>query len=359
MGQVYSHLSEDERLKIQGGLSQGWPIRKIACEIGRSASTVSREIRRNTWFPSNDCEAYRPYRPAGLKTDDWTGRYYVAHQAQKKAHRRRIKPRKPHAMSNDKLHAYVCEGLRRGWSPLLISGMLKTVFPDDVSMRICPETIYVWIYSKKTIRERWAQYLPRAHKRRRKKNGRKVGKHRPIAYRVSISKRGNHINNRSEFGHWEADLVLYKGRHVLTLVERKTRYMMAWIIPNKTAYETLKALITLLILIPCGACRSITFDNGGEFAQHYVLQTLFGITTYFAHPYSSWERGTNENRNGILRRYLPKKTDITDLTQEELAEITHDINTRPMKLLNYHTPHHQYQTELAKLDTTTHRCTYK
>lgn len=117
------------------------------------------------------------------------------------------------------------------------------------------------------------------------------------------------------------------------------------------------ASITILALLPQGACKSITFDNGGEFAWHYLLQALFNIETYFAHPYSSWERGTNENRNGILRRYLPKKTDITNLTQEELTEITHDINTHPMTVLNYHTPHHKYQTELAKLEPTTHRCT--
>lgn len=357
MGQVYSHLSKDERLKIQGGLSQGWSVRKIAGEIGRSASTVSREIRRNTWFPSNDCEAYRPYRYPGLKTDYWTGRYYVAHKAEQKAYKRRKKPRKACSMSKDKLYTYVCEGLRRGWSACLISGTLTKDFPHDLSMRISPETIYRWIYSTKTIRERWAQYLPRRHKRRKKKNGRSVTKHCPIPYRTSISERSQHIEDRSEFGHWEGDLVFYKGKHILTLVERKTRYMLAWIIPNKTALETLKALITILILMPKGACQSITFDNGGEFAWHYILQTLFTIKTYFAHPYSSWERRTNENRNAILRRYLPKKTNITYLTQEELNEITNDINTRPMAVLNYHTPHHTYQTELAKLKPTTHRCT--
>ena len=357
MGQVYSHLSEDERLIIQGGLSQGWSVRKIAGEIGRSASTVSREIRRNTWFPSNDSEAYRPYRPAGLKTDYWTGRYYVAHKAEQKACKRRHMPRKACSMSNDRLHAYVCEGLRAGWSPSLISGTLIKDFPDDTSMRICPETIYRWIYGAKTTRERWAQYLPRAHKRRKKKRGRNTAKHSPVPYRTPISERSQQIEARSEFGHWEGDLVLYKGRHILTLVERKTRYMLAWIIPNKTALETMKALIAILILLPQGACKSITFDNGGEFAKHYILRALFNIETYFAHPYSSWERGTNENRNGILRRYLPKKTDITHLTQTELTEITHDINTRPMAILDYHTPHHTYQTELAKLNPTTHRCT--
>ena len=182
-------------------------------------------------------------------------------------------------------------------------------------------------------------------------------KHCPIPYRTSISERSKQVDNHSEFGHWEGDLVLYKGQHILTLVERKTRYMLAWIIPNKTALETLKAFITILVLLPQGACKSITFDNGGEFAWHYILRSLFNIETYFAHPYFSWERGTNENRDGILRRYLPKKTDITHLTQEELTEITHDINTCPMTLLDFHTPHHTYQTKLAKLEPTTHRCT--
>ena len=136
--------------------------------LGRSPSSISREIKRNTWFPSNENESYRPYRPRRLKAGPWTGRYYIAGPAQRKADRRRSKPRKPCRLSHDRLWAQVAEWLGRGWSPLLISGRLRVLWPDDALMRVCPETIYRWVYSSRPLRERWARCLPRGHRRRRR-----------------------------------------------------------------------------------------------------------------------------------------------------------------------------------------------
>ena len=174
MGEVYSHLSEEERQVIQIEVGNGASIRGIGAMLGRSPSSISREIKRNTWFPSNENESYRPYRPKRLKAGPWTGRYYIAGPAQRKADRRRSKPRKPYRLSHDRLWAQVAEWLGRGWSPLLISGRLRILWPDDALMRVCPETIYRWVYSSRPLRERWARCLPRGHRRRRRHGGRRT-----------------------------------------------------------------------------------------------------------------------------------------------------------------------------------------
>ena len=234
MGEVYSHLSEEERQVVQIEVGNDTSIRRIGAMPGRSPSTISREIKRNAWFPSNQNESYRPYRPKRLKAGPWTGRYYVAGPAQRKADRRRRKPRRPCRLSHDRLWAQVAEWLGRGWSPLLISGRLGVLYPDDPVMRVCPETIYRWIYADRSRRERWVRCLPRGHRRRRKRKGRRVSRF-PIPGRVSISCRPSAVDDRGAFGHWEADSVIGVGANLHTEVERKTRYLMAAIVPDKTA----------------------------------------------------------------------------------------------------------------------------
>ena len=160
---------------------------------------------------------YRPYRPKRLKADPWTERYYIAGPAQRKADRRRSKPRKPCRLSHGRLWAQVAEWLGRGWSPLLISGKLHVLFPDDPAMRVCPETVYRWIYSSKPLRERWARCLPRGHRWRRKGHGRRVSRF-PIPERVPISERPPEAGDRSVFGHWEADSVIGVGCNLHTEV---------------------------------------------------------------------------------------------------------------------------------------------
>ena len=236
-GKAYSHLSEEERQVIQIEIGNGTSIRRIGLMPGRNASTVSREIKRNTWFPSNENESYRPYRPKRLKTGPWTDRYYIAGPAQRKADRRRAKPRKRYRLSCERLWARVAEWPGRGWSPLPIGGRLRVLFPDDSAMRVCPETVYRWIYADRHRRERWARCLPRGHRRRRRRGGRRTSRF-PIPGRVPISERPPEAGDRSGFGHWEADGVIGAGCNLHTEVERKTRLLMARIVPGKTAGES-------------------------------------------------------------------------------------------------------------------------
>ena len=228
MGEVYSHLSEEERQVIQIEVGNGASIRGIGAMLGRSPSSISREIKRNTWFPSNENESYRPYRPKRLKAGPWTGRYYIAGPAQRKADRRRSKPRKPYRLSHDRLWAQVTEWLGRGWSPL-----------------------------------------------------------------------------------------------------------------------------------PAGARVSVTHDNGTEFAHHERLRDGLGMATYFADPYSSWQRGSNENRNGMIRRYLPKRCEIRMDMAKEVREIVDEINNRPMRVLDYRTPAEAFADELLELQDQQGCCTSK
>ena len=348
MGKVYSHLSEEERQVIQIEIGNGTSIRGIGLMLGRNASTVSREIKRNTWFPSNENESYRPYRPKRLKTGPWTGRYYIAGPAQRKADQRRAKPRKPCRLSCDRLWAQVAQWLGCGWSPLLISGRLRVLFPDDPLMRACPETIYRWIYSSKPRRERWARCLPRGHRRRRKRHGRRVSRF-ALPNRVSITERPQAAADRSGFGHWEADSVIGTGCNLHTEVERRTRFLMARIVPDKTAGESAKAQLSMFSPLPAGARVSVTHDNGTEFARHERLRDELGMATYFADPYSSWQRGSNENRNGMIRRYLPKHSEIRMDMARELQEIVDEINNRPMRILGYRTPAEAFADELLNL----------
>ena len=159
MGKVYSHLSEEERQVIQIEVGNGTGVRKMARLLGRNPSGISREIRRNMWFPSNESESCRPCRPKRLKTGPWTGGCCIAGPAQRQADRRRAKPRKPYRLSGGRLWARVAEWPGRGRSLLLISGRLRVLFPDDPIMRACPETVYRWIYSSKPRRERWVSFV--------------------------------------------------------------------------------------------------------------------------------------------------------------------------------------------------------
>lgn len=358
MGEVYSHLSEEERQVIQIEIGNGTGVRAMARMLGRNASTISREIKRNTWFPSNESESYRPYRPARLKTGPWTGRYYVAGPARRKADRRRAAARRPFRLSDDRLWSWVAERLRRGWSPLLISGRLRVDFPDDALMRVCPGTIYRWIYADGSRRDRWARCLPRGHRRRRRRGGRRTPRF-PIPGRTPIHERPFDPGDRGGFGHWEADGVIGTGCHPHTEVERRTRFPMARIIPDKTAGASLDAQPSLFSALPPDARPGVTYDNGTEFARHAELRDGLGMATYFADPYSSWQRGSNENRNGMIRRYLPKRAAISPDMTRDVQEIVDETDNRPMQELGYRTPAEAFTDELPDLQTKQGRCTYK
>lgn len=235
--------------------------------------------------------------------------------------------------------------LTRGWSPEQISGRMKLVFKNNHSMRVCPETIYSFVYSDEFKHRKFWEYFPRGHKKRRKWHGRKVHKSQ-ILGRVSIHDRPEIVSKNIEFGHFEGDSV--EGRNhksgVHTEVEKVARKYFAVKINTINSPETLIAQNKIFSRFS-GVVKSTTLDNGKENHLHYKLNS-FGIKTYFADPYSSWQRGSNEYHNGLLRRYFPKKTDFTDITQEEIDDVVEEINSTPRKCLGYFTPNEVFFAKL-------------
>lgn len=338
MGTHYSHLSLAERVQIEKLVDSGVSLNQIARRLGRAPSTISREIRQRSWRPSNTAAAYTPYGPH-LKFGDKTKRQYRSVIAQADADRNSARSHQIVKMKNDRLVAWVCDHLRKGWTPQEMAGRLSLLFPDDPAMRVNHETIYAWIYRPdQKVHARW-QYLTRGQKRRRKRGGRGAH-HQRINYRVPIAERPSVVDDRSEFGHWEADSILgLRGTGAIhTEVERTSRMVMARKITGTTADETLRVQFEIFVKLPPHSVKSITADNGSEFAYHYKFADQTGIPTYFADPYSSWQRGTNEHFNGRIRKYLPKGTNFSELTDEELQDYVNEINNRPRKILGWRTP---------------------
>jgi len=322
----HNKLKEEERDRIAIMRAKNIGVREIARVLGRSPSTISDELKRNG--------------DKGI---------YVAIQAQSDYERRKSKAGQREPLKNKDVYQYVTDKLREGWSPELIEGRLKRNHPKDCRWWISYETIYQYIYDPKNIDEGWWEYLPRKQKKRKKKNGRKV--HRShIPDRVSIHLRPEEINQRSIFGHFEGDTVegiRSVGDGIHTEVERISRATFAIKVTKITSQEAIDAQQKIFAALPAGARRSTTLDNGRENHLHMRLNDL-KMKTYFADPYSSWQRGTNEFHNGLIRRYLPKGTDFSTLTQEELDDIVWEINNRPRKVLEYATPLEVFNQYLAK-----------
>ncbi|WP_042011173.1 helix-turn-helix domain-containing protein, partial [Bifidobacterium longum] len=225
MGEACSRLSEEERQVIRIEIGNGTSIRRIGLMLGRNASTVGREIERDTWFPSDENGSCRPCRPKRLKTGPWTGGCYIAGPARRRAGRRRARSRRRHRLSCERLWARVAEWLRRGWSPPPVGGRPRVLFPDDPTMCVRPESVCRWIYVDRHHRERRARRLPRGSRRRRGRGGGRTSRF-PIPGRAPISGRPPEAGDRSGFGHWEADGVIGAGCNPHTEVERKTRFLM-------------------------------------------------------------------------------------------------------------------------------------
>ncbi|TCF93757.1 Transposase [Bifidobacterium longum subsp. longum] len=288
MGQQYSHLSSDERILIEKlHCERHLSVRKIAEEIGRDKSTVSRELRRGLWFASNENGSYRPYRPKRLKTGPWTsGPFYSALAAQRKADLRRRGSRKPRRMDSDRLRAWVLDSLRRGWSPELIEGRLKAQYAGDPSMRISHECLYQWIYAKPQRALDLRQYLARGRKRRTRKKGRKAKGPR-IPMRVPIADRPEAVGSRKGFGHFESDTVVGAApsrRCMNTQVERRSRRLFARLVDDKSASATARAEYEIFKDMPPAARVDRTWDNGTEASLHMLVDEALGMLTYFADP---------------------------------------------------------------------------
>ena len=271
--------------------------------------------------------------------------------ARRKAEQRARQPRKPMRMAYDPLLEWVMDALRKGWTPELIEGRLKVEWPADPHMRISHECLHQWIHAKPRRALYLRRYLPRGKRHRtRARGGRSKGPRIPM--RVPIAKRPKRVDPRREFGHYESDTAVSSApsrRCIDTQVERKSRRLFARFIPDKGAPATARAEYDIHKDIPAPARIDRNWDNGTESSCHLLVDEALGMLTYYADPYSSHQRGTNENRNGHIRRYLPKRTSFDDLTDEDLQAIVREINDTPMKVLDWETPNEVWYRELGKL----------
>lgn len=321
-------LRPEERDRIAILKAKGFSVRAIAKELDRSPSTISDEIKKN----------------GGLKCE------YVSIYAQCSADERKENSYKRPVLKNRRVRHYVMEKLVDGWSPEQISGRIKLDYADNEGMRISHEAIYQFIYDSKWKHLRMWEYLPWKRKHRRKKHGRNVQRCH-IPDRISIHERRMEINDRTEFGHWEGDTV--EGRRkkagLHTEVERVSRKLFARKIDGVNGEDTVSAQLGIFSSLPPKARGSTTLDNGKENHLHTGLRARLGMDTYFCDPYSSWQKGTNEFHNGLLRRYFPKRTDFTYVEQEEINEIVEELNNRPRKVLQFLTPNEVFNMHLLSV----------
>ncbi len=321
----YYHLSSEERYVISYLVLEDLSLREIGRRIGRHHSTISREIKRNRPTYADDA-------------------VYWYDAAQQYADQRKIKARHWRRKSNKHLVHYVLSKLIDDWSPEEIAGRLIVDYPNNKLMRISHDTIYQWIYTDAVNGGNLYTHLRRCHKKRRKQ--RRYGSLRGlIPGRVGISLRPKAVDQRTRFGDWEGDtLEGAKGSGAIaTHVERKSRYLVAAKLADKAANTMTIASASAFERIPKKMRKTLTVDNGKEFAQFKQLEKMTGFCIYFADPYSAWQRGCNENTNGLIRQYLPKGTNFKDITNNDLAIIVKKLNYRPRKCLNYQTPHEAIQ----------------
>ena len=307
----YRVLTHEEREEIMIGVRRSESIRSIALRLKRYPSVVSREIKNNS-------------------TEE--GRYQ-AYWAQMRYEGRRTQSRRRERIADPLVRCYVHEKLSIGWSPEQISGRIRLDMPDK---RISHETIYQYIFNKERS---LSQFLVCGRKNRRKR-ARKRTKRVVVPRRISIEERPQHVNNREQIGHWEADTAVSRKskQTLMVLQERMVGLTFLKKLPRCAPDEMNDALTSRLAPLPQALRRSITFDNGPENRRHYLLRDELNCKTYFCHPYSSWERGSVENAVGLTRREWPKKTDYALISDEEIATLEYRLNTRPRKRFGYRTP---------------------
>ena len=323
------HLTFDEREEISRGLAAGLSFRAIALTLGRAPSTISREVDAN-----GGRGRYR-----ALRADD-------------AAYRRARRPKVAKLAQHGRLRAKVEAKLEAKWSPEEISGWLARTYPNDPEMYVSHETIYqsIFVQGRGALRHELHVCLRsgRAMRRNKKwvKGGHGMGKIRDM---VNITERPAEAEDRAVPGHWEGDLIMGKGfTSIGTVVERKTRYLMLIRLPKGHGAEAFRdALTKRIVTLPAQLRRSITYDQGPEMSEHVRFSVDTGVEVYFCDPKSPWQRGTNENTNGLLRQYLPKKTDLSVYNQRQLDAIAKSLNTRPRKTLGFMTPSEAFAEAVA------------
>ena len=312
---TYTHLTQTERDHIAVFRNRGLTWRTIGQKLGRDHSALVREWGRN-----------RPRRGP---------REYLPHKAHQRAEARRRNSHKRMRLKSRVLRFEVEQHLLKGWSPELISGRFKRERSELPS--VSAEAIYQWIYEEAP---HLIGCLVRSHPRRRLRSHRRKGKKVIIPNRVSIKQRPPHVQDRQEPGHWESDLMIGRGGKTAlqTTVERVSRYTRIVKVANKSARNNREGLVGVLKPLPPALRRSITYDNGTENAEHQLVNQEIGTSSFFCEPYHSWEKGTVENRNGVIRRPFPKKTNFDTISDEDIQKVENSINNRPMKCLNFKTP---------------------
>lgn len=321
-------LSLAEREEISRALVAGHSIRSIAATQGRAPSTISREIRRN-----GGAERYR------------------ASHADQAAWHRAHRPKACKLALHPALARRVADNLQKQWSPQQIAGWLMHTYPDDATCQVSHETIYrtLFIQSRGALKKELLEHLRRSRAMRRSRHHtQKTADHGRISDTISIRERPAAVEDRAVPGHWEGDLLCGSSNsQIATLVERSTRYVMLVKVDRKDTQTVVDALIRTARKLPNELYKSLTWDRGKEMADHRRFTLATDIQVYFCDPQSPWQRGSNENTNGLLRQYFPKGIDLSAFSQAKLNEVARKLNERPRKTLDFETPIERYRQAVA------------
>lgn len=323
-------LTSAEREEISRAVVAGSSMRSIAALLGRAPSTISRELKRNGGQGS-----------------------YRANQADQAAWEKARRPKTCKLVWNSTVAKVVEDKLQLQWSPEQIAGWLKRTYPDDMSYQVSHETIYrsLFIQARGALKKELLVHLRRTRAMRRSRHHtQKQDNHGRIRDTISISERPATVEDRAVPGHWEGDLLCgSRNSQIATLVERNTRYVMLVKVAGKDTETVINALIKNARKLPQELYKSLTWDRGKEMADHRRFSLSTDIKVYFCDPQSPWQRGTNENTNGLLRQYFPKGTDIADYSQAKLNAVARQLNNRPRKTLSYETPAERFSQSVASI----------
>jgi len=324
-------LTLAEREEISRGVVAGYSLRRIAASLSRAASTVSREINRN-----------------GGRRD------YRANKADQSAWDRAHRPKSCKLKENPELARIVAEKLQLQWAPRQIAGWLKHTYPDDENYQVSHETIYksLFIQARGALKKELIKHLRRSRGMRRSRHHtQKTANHGRITNTVSIRERPAEVEDRALPGHWEGDLIAGSNNsQIATLVERHTRYVMLVRVPSKDTKTVINALIKHAHKLPRELYKSLTWDRGKEMADHTRFSLDTDVKVYFCDPQSPWQRGSNENTNGLLRQYFPKGMDLSNVHQNRLNAVARRLNERPRETLNFRTPAERFGQCVASTD---------
>jgi transposase, IS30 family len=311
-------LTVSEREEISRGLATGVSFTQLGVQLGRPTSTVSREVGRHG--------GRQGYRAAAADAATWE---------------RALRPQRCRLARHPVIRAHVAGKLAEDWSPQQIAGWLKRTYPQDPDMQVSHETIYrsLFVQSRGVLKQELLRHLRRRKTMRRSKHATTPQTRGQIVDAVSIRERPASAEDRAVPGHWEGDLLAGKANsHIATLVERRSRFVMLVRLPGKDTQSVVQALTRRVRTLPTGLMSSLTWDRGMELAGHKTFSVATDVRVYFCDPQSPWQRGSNENTNGLLRQYFPDGTDLSTYTQAQLNSVARRLNRRPRKTLDYDTP---------------------